>query len=281
MLVLESYFLLVFFCPASISFWLILLLACGYFSMLYCKKQYYMPKDLFKRSLGLLFKRQNNILSAAFVIMATIIFSQVLGLIRQRLLVSIFGASNTLGIYLASTRLPDFLFQILIAGALSSAFIPVFSEYIVKGKEKEGHKVASTLLFLSLAVFAFFSLILFIFAKEFSTLMAPGFSSQQLDLLTTLTRIVIFGEMLFIVGSFLSAILQSYNHFFIPGFAAALYYLGIIIGIVFLAPFVGIYSAAYGIVFGALIFVLAQIPLARKMGFSFMPSLSFEWIKTS
>ena len=88
--------------------------------------------------------------------MATIIFSQVLGLIGQRLLVAIFGASNTLGVYLASTRLPDFLFQILIAGALSSAFIPVFSEYIVKGKEEEGHKVASTLLFLSL-VFLLFS----------------------------------------------------------------------------------------------------------------------------
>ena len=240
-----------------------------------------MPRDLFKRGLSLLFKRQNNILSAAFVIMATIIFSQVLGLIRQRLLVSIFGASNTLGIYLASTRLPDFLFQILIAGALSSAFIPVFSDYIVKGKEKEGHKVASTLLFLSLTVFAFFSVILFIFAKEFSTLMAPGFSSDQLNLLTTLTRIVIFGEILFIVGSFLSAILQSYNHFFIPGFAAALYNLGIIIGIVLLSPMLGIYAAAYGVIIGALIFVLAQMPLAKKMGFSFKPSLSLASIKSS
>jgi putative peptidoglycan lipid II flippase len=213
--------------------------------------------------------------------MATIIFSQILGLIRQRLLVSIFGASNTLGIYLASTRLPDFLFQILIAGALSSAFIPVFSEYIVKGKEHEGHKVASTLLFLSLAVFAFFSLILFIFAKQFSTLMAPGFSNAQLDLLTSLTRIVIFGEILFIIGSFLSAILQSYNHFFIPGFAAALYNLGIIIGIVLLSPFLGIYAAAYGVIIGALLFVVAQVPLSKKMGFTFKPSLSLQSIKSS
>jgi putative peptidoglycan lipid II flippase len=240
-----------------------------------------MPKDFFKKGLGLLLRRQNNILSAAFVIMATIIFSQVLGLIRQRLLVAIFGASNTLGVYLASTRLPDFLFQLLIAGALSSAFIPVFSDYLVKGKEKEGHKVASTLLMFSLVAFMLFALVLFIFAKQFSTLMAPGFSVSDQNLMANLTRIVIFGEILFIIGSFLSAILQSYNHFFIPGFASALYNLGIIIGIVLLAPFVGIYSAAYGIVFGALIFVLAQIPLARKMGFSFMPSLSFEWIKTS
>jgi len=175
-----------------------------------------MPENFLKKGFSLLLRRQNNILSAAFVIMATIIFSQVLGLIGQRLLVSIFGASNTLGIFLTSTRLPDFLFQILIAGALSSAFIPVFSEYIVKGKEREGHKVASSLLFLSLAIFTFFSIILFIFAKQFSILMAPGFSSSEQNLMANLTRIVIFGEILFIIGSFLSAILQSYNRFLFP-----------------------------------------------------------------
>ena len=240
-----------------------------------------MPKDLFRRGLSLLLKRQNNILSAAFIIMATIIFSQVLGLIRQRLLVAIFGASNTLGIYLASTRLPDFLFQVLIAGALSSAFIPIFSEYLIKDKEAEGQRIAGTLMYLSLTVFAVVSLVLFVFARQFSGLMAPGFSSAELDLLANLTRIVIFGEILFIVGSFLSAILQSYNHFFIPGFAAAMYNLGIIIGVVCLSPFLGIYSAAYGVIIGALLFVLVQIPLSKRMGFSFKPSLSLSTIKSS
>ena len=82
-----------------------------------------------------------------------------------------------MGVYLASTRLPDFLFQLLIAGALSSAFIPVFSDYLVKGKEHEGHKVASTLLILSLLVFTGFSLVLFIFARQFSISYGSGFSN--------------------------------------------------------------------------------------------------------
>ncbi|HYM64923.1 MAG TPA: murein biosynthesis integral membrane protein MurJ [Candidatus Sulfotelmatobacter sp.] len=240
-----------------------------------------MPKDFLKRSLNLLLKQQSNILSAAFVIMATIIFSQILGLIRQRLLVSIFGASDTLGIYLASTRLPDFLFQLIIAGALSSAFIPVFSDYLVKGKEKEAQNIASTLLFLSLFIFSIFSLVLFIFAKEFSALMAPGFSSDQLNLMASLTRIIIFGEVLFIVGSFLSAVLQSYNHFFIPGIASALFNFGIILGILLLSPMFGIFSAAYGVILGALIFVLIQAPFVKKIGFSFKPSLSLKSIKSS
>jgi peptidoglycan biosynthesis protein MviN/MurJ (putative lipid II flippase) len=70
-----------------------------------------------------------------------------------------------LGVYLASTRLPDFLFPALIAGALSSAFIPVFSDYIVKGKESEGHKVASTLLNFKSDGFCGFFIIAFYFCQ--------------------------------------------------------------------------------------------------------------------
>src|SRR3972149_8101562 len=115
-----------------------------------------MPKKFLEKGLAILLKRQTNILSAAFVIMGTVVIAQLLGLIRQRLLVAIFGASNILGVYLASSRLPDFLFQLIIAGALSSAFIPVFSDYLAKGKEHQAHKVASALLIVSLSIFSLF-----------------------------------------------------------------------------------------------------------------------------
>src|SRR3989344_1072728 len=240
-----------------------------------------MPTEFFKKSLGLLLKRQNNILSAAVVIMGTIIFSQILGLVRQRLLVSIFGASDTLGIYLVSTRIPEFLFQLIIAGALTSAFIPVFSDYLAKDKEEEAKKIASTLLFLSLIIFSAISVILIIFAKEISSIVAPGFSVAQIELMANLTRIIILGEIIFIAGSFFSAILQSYNHFFIPGIASALYNFGIILGIILLYRFFGIYSAAYGVILGALIFVLAQVPTIRSLGFGFRPNLSLESVRNS
>ncbi len=235
-----------------------------------------MPKKILEKSLALILRRQTNIISAAFVIMATIIFSQVLGLVRQRLLVGIFGASNTLGIYLASSKLPDFLFQLIIAGALSSAFIPIFSEYLGKDKKEEAYRLGSTLLVLGLIIFSFLSLILFIFAPNFSKLMAPGFSSEQVSLMANLMRVIILGEMLFIIGTFLSAVLQSYNHFFIPGFAAALYNVGIIISIIFLHSWLGIFSAAYGVLLGAFIFIMVQLPLIKKLGFSFKPTFSFR-----
>lgn len=232
--------------------------------------------NIFQKGLSFLLRKQNNILSAAAVLATTIIISQILGLIRQRLLVSIFGASNTLGIYLASSKLPDFLFQILIAGALSSAFIPVFSEYLGKKKYEEASRLGSSLLLIGLCFFLVLGLILFIFSEKFSMLIAPGFTASQIELMAYLTRIIIFGELLFIIGSFFAAVLQCYNHFFIPGIASAFYNLGIIIGIKLLSPVVGISSAAFGVVLGSLIFVLIQFPLVRRVGFSFRPSLSFR-----
>jgi len=235
-----------------------------------------MTNKFLSKSLDLLTRRQTNILSAAFVIMVTVVLSQVLGLIRQRLLVGIFGASNMLGIYLYSTQLPNTIFQLTIAAALSSAFIPVFSDYLSKGQEKEAHKMASNLLSIGLAIFIVFSLILSIFAPQILQIFNLGsnFTPSEMTLMVNLMRIIIFGQLLFIVATFFTALLQSYNHFFVPGIAAALYNLGIIIGVLAFSSSVGIYSTAIGVILGGLIFIVAQIPLARQVGFHFTPDFS-------
>lgn len=237
-----------------------------------------MPKDFLQKTLKLLLRRQTNILSAAFVIMATVILSQILGLVRQRLLVSFFGASDTLGVYLVSTRLPDFLFQLIIAGGLSSAFIPVFSDFLSKGRDKEAHKMASTILVLGLFIFTLISLGLFIFTPFFLNILnlGSGFSMEQISLMVTLTRIILVAELLFIMGTFFSVLLQSYNHFFIPGIAAASYNLGIIIGILALSDKINIFAPAFGAILGALIFTLIQLPMVKNVGFSFLPSFSLK-----
>lgn len=223
-------------------------------------------------------RRQTNILSAAFIIMITVILSQILGLIRQRLLVAIFGASDTLGVYLTSAKLPDLLFQLIIAGAMTSAFIPVFSDYIAKQKEKEAHAMASTLLSIGLALFSLLAVILFIFAPFFLQLLnvGAGFSESDMTLMANIMRVMLIGQLLFIIGTFFSVLLQSYNHFFIPGIAAALYNLGIIIGIVTFSSSVGIFAAAYGVILGAIIFIVTQLPMLKKVGFTFRPSFSFR-----
>lgn len=237
-----------------------------------------MPLKFFQKGLTLLLKKQTNILSAAFVLMATVILSQVLGLFRQRLLVGNFGASDTLGVYLASSRLPDFLFQLIIAGALSSAFIPVFTNFLSKNENENANRMASTLLLSGFIFFGIVSLALFIFAPFFLQFLnlGSGYSSEHMRLMINLMRIIIFGQIIFLIATFFSAILQSHNHFLIPGIAAALYNLGIILGIIFLPSRLGIYAPAVGVIFGAIIYTLFQVPLIRKVGFSFKPVLSFS-----
>jgi len=230
--------------------------------------------EFFQKSLNLILRRQTNILCTAAVIMVTVFFSPVLGLVRQRLLVATFGASNNLGVYLASVRVPDFLFQIIIAGAVSSAFIPVFSDFLAKKQEAHGHVFASSLLNIGLVVFAVISFFLALFADPISHLVAPGFSQNDISLMANLMRIVLIGEMLFIVASFFSSFLQSYNHFFIPGFAAALYNVGMIISILIFSPMLGIYAPAWGVVIGALLFALLQVPFALHVGFRFSLNIS-------
>ncbi len=237
-----------------------------------------MLNRFFNKSLSLILKRQTNILSAAVALMLTVILSQFLGLIRQRLLVSIFGASNTLGVYLASSRFPDFLFQLIIAGAISSAFIPIFTDFLSKGRDEEANRMASTLLLFGLLIFAVLSIILFIFAPFFLQIinLGSGFSPDQMNLMSNLMRVMILGQILFLIGTFFSALLQSHNHFFIPGIALSLYNLGIIIGIIFFSKTLGIFAPAWGTVLGAGIFVLLQMPLIRKVGFRFHPKLSLK-----
>jgi len=236
-----------------------------------------MDQNFLKKGFSILLTRQTNILSAAFIIMATVILSQILGLLRTRLLFSIFGPSNTLGVYNYASILPDTIFQLIIAAALASAFIPVFSEYLSKGEEKDGHKMASTLLVIGLAIFIVLSLILVVFAPKILPIFNGGqnFSTDDMELMANLMRIIIVGQLIYIIGAFFSVVLQSYNHFFVPGFASAFYNVGIIIGILLLHGQFGIYAVPLGVVLGAIIFVLLQVPLAKKVGFSFTPAMSF------
>ncbi len=239
-----------------------------------------MPLRFFQKGLTLLLRQQTNILSAALVLMATVILSQILGIVRLRLLASVYSPSDTLGVYLVSSKLPDFLFQLIIAGALSSAFIPVFASMLHKGREIEANKMASTLMLFGFIFFGIVSIILFIFAPFFLQLinLGSGYPPSQMDLMANLMRIIIFGQIIFLIATFFSAILQSHNHFFIPGIAAALYNLGIIVGIILFSDKIGIYAPAVGVIIGAFAYTLFQIPLIRRVRFSFRPNFSFDTV---
>ena len=104
-----------------------------------------MVNNIVRKGLMALTQKQSSIFTAAFFIVATTILGQVLGIFKYRLLVAIFGASSDLGVFLASFRIPDFLFQILIAGALSTSFIPLFSEFLSQNRKEEANRFSSAI----------------------------------------------------------------------------------------------------------------------------------------
>lgn len=223
-----------------------------------------MVKSLF----SLLSTRQTNILSGATILMVAVFGTKFLGLIRDRLLVHNFDTS-TASIFFAAFSLPDLMFQLLIFGTLSVAFIPVFTDYLNKKGEDEAFSFASDILNLSLLVFGICCVLAFIFVSPINSVLVPGFSGQEKALTDQLTRIILFAQFVLVTGSFFIGISQSYQRFIVPALAPLFYNLGIIGGIAFLSPSLGIMGPAVGVVVGAILHSLVQIPLVRALGFKY------------
>lgn len=226
---------------------------------------------------NLLLRQQTSVLSAAMVIMVAYAASGILGLFRNRLLAEHFfsGQEAHLDAYFAAFVLPDTLFQLLILGGLSAAFIPVFTSYLRKD-EKEAWHVASASMTAILLLFLTVSALLFVFAKSASTILAPTFSPELSLLTAQLIRIMLVAQLFFALSSFMTGMIQSHHRFLIPAIAPLFYNMGIILGIIVLSPLIGIYGAAIGVVAGALFHVAVQLPLAMRLGFRFRFSTDFS-----
>lgn len=220
-------------------------------------------------------KKQSSVRSAAMVLMSMVFASRVLGLIRDRLLAARF-APEELGVYFAAFRLPNLLFELLVMGALTSAFIPVFTKYITEEKEKEAWRMASIVINVSLVILFIITLPIIVWTKELSHLFAPGFSASEIDTMASYTRfMMVFQVAPLLIGNFFTGILQSYRLFLLPAFAPVIYNVGIIIGIVVLTPFVGLYAPVIGVGIGAFLFMAIQIPVLFTVGYRYTPSFQY------
>ncbi|MDD5147618.1 MAG: murein biosynthesis integral membrane protein MurJ [Candidatus Daviesbacteria bacterium] len=230
-----------------------------------------MVKNLF----SLLYSRQTSILSAASIIMTTMVLSKVLGLIRDRLLAHVF-LPEKIDIFWAAFRLPDLIFQIIILGALSVAFIPVFTEHLENKGKEDAFEMARAILNVSLVIFIFTTILIYFFAQPIiANFIAPGFTASRQIQVVQLTRVILFGQVILVLGSFFIGISQSFQRFIIPSLAPVFYNFGIILGIIFLSKQMGIMGAAYGVVIGAFLHAAVQIPLVWSMGFRFKFPLKF------
>lgn len=234
-------------------------------------------RELIKNSTSLLFRRQTNILSAAFIIMVTYAASHIIGLLKTRLLISyFFSQSGVLDVYYGAFVIPDSIFQLLVIGSLSAAFIPIFTRYLAKKDVSSAWHVASASLNLIMVIFLVISIIIFIFALPLSKLIAPGFSPDKLITMASLLRVMLTAQVFFCVSGFLTGVIQSHQRFLVPALAPVVYNLGIILGIVGLSGHIGIFGPAVGVVIGAFLHMLIQLPLALRLGFRFTTTLDLR-----
>ena len=235
---------------------------------------------LFKNGASIFRKQQQDILSAAFVIAFSVAISRILGLVRYRLLASEFGDNiHLLDSFIAASALPDAIFEVLIFGTIALAFIPVFSQYLSHDKLEKAWNLSSTMITLGIAVFTVFMVLVMVAAGTIAPIIAPGVVAKDPTTQATianLLRIMIFAQFFFVISIFITGILQSFQRFLIPAMASVFYNVGIIVSIIFLSSSIGIYAPAFGMILGALLHLVIQLPLALSLGFKFKPSFDLK-----
>jgi putative peptidoglycan lipid II flippase len=222
-------------------------------------------------------KQNRQLAQAAALLVLAFVVSRALGLAREIAIGYQFGTRHELDAYLAAFRLPDLIFQLVAGGALGSAFIPTFTGYLTRNDSREAWRLASAVFNLLLLILASAAAVAAIFAPQLvAHVIAPGFDPQTRALTVSLMRLMLLSPILFGLSGLFMGILNSYQHFWLPALAPIVYNLAIIAGAIFLAPIIDIYGLAVGVVIGALLHLLIQVPGLARYGLRYTPMLGLD-----
>ncbi len=230
-------------------------------------------------------RESSGINEAALLLGLFTLVSQILGLVRDRLLATYLGAGSALDTYYAAFKIPDFLYVSVATLAAITVLLPYLSERYGAG-DTQGIAQAKNFLnqvFTALLLFlVFISVVLFIAMPWLAKLIAPGFDAASLHTLIILSRIMLIQPILIGVSNMLSSVTQMFRKFFITALSPVFYNVGIIVGIMILYPMFGVVGLAYGVVLGAVLHLASQIPVLYTQGFmpQFTLNLSFAELKS-
>jgi putative peptidoglycan lipid II flippase len=224
--------------------------------------------------------------SAAAILALTSLGSNILGLYRERIIASMFGTNHFAEIYGASFRLPDLIFNILILGALSAAFIPIFIEKICEKDEDSAWELANSFLNLMLVVAITAAIIVAIFAPYLVPLLVPGFKGRpvpglevdMLGLTVNMTRLLLLSPIFMCISGVFSGILNSYKRFLAYALAPLIYNIAIILSALFIAEniVIPVYGLGIGVILGSFFHAAIQFPAVRDAGFRYRPILNLK-----
>lgn len=228
-----------------------------------------------QKFIGFLYRETSSLNQAALLLGVFAFLSQVLAFLRDRLLAHIFGASQELDIYYAAFRIPDFIFVSVASVVSLSVLIPFILE-----KEAQGRvllrdfidNVFSFFWFLILAV----SVLAYFLMPSISSALFKGFSAAALEETVFISRLLLLSPIILGLSNLLGSITQAYHRFTIYAAAPLLYNAGIIIGIITLAERLGVLGVAIGVIGGAALHALVQVPFVKSTGLLPRFSLRFD-----
>ena len=212
--------------------------------------------------------------------MVALALSNITNLVSLVLNASAFGARGEMDAFLAANRVSETLFVLMAGGALGSAFIPTFTGLLTQQKRATAWKLASAISNLVLGTLTLAAILAAIFARPLVRyVLAPGFGDDpaQEALTVQLLRVMLPSAVIFGLSGLVMGILNAHQKFFIPALTPALYRLGMIFGVLVLAPSMGIFGLAWGVILGASLHLLSQIPsLLRLQGRRYVPTLGLH-----
>ncbi len=220
-----------------------------------------------------------QLISAAVLLGLSSLASRIVGLLRERALTTVFGAGDVFDAFVASFRLPDLIFNVIVVGALSATFIPLFTDKLVTGKRaknEEAFLFANSVLNLVLLLVSGLTILYVVFAPTLVPLITPGFMGEKLTMTIQLSRIMALQPLFLAISFVFSGMLNSFKRFVVYALAPILYNVGIIIGVLYFVPLWGVAGLGWGVVLGAILHMLVQLPSSWQVGWRWRPVIQWS-----
>lgn len=214
-----------------------------------------------------------SIAHAGLILTVAFTIARLLGYLRYVVIAAAEPDPARLDAFLAAFRIPDLLFQLVAAGALSSALIPVVAGLLATDEEARAWRVVSTVTTLMLAVLALLAAGVLVAAPALVPIITPGFDPDEVALTVDLTRVMVLSPLFLAAGAVLTSVLNARGRFGASAIAPIVYNAAIILGALLFVPQLGVVGLAAGVVVGAVGHVLVQVPGTRRLGARIRPGV--------
>lgn len=214
-----------------------------------------------------------SIAQAGLIVTVAFAASRVLGYLRYVVIAAAEPDPGKQDAFFAAFRIPDLLFQLVAAGALSSALIPVVAGLLATDEEARAWRVVSTVTTLMLGVLALLAAVVLVAAPVLVPIITPGFDPDRMAQTVDLTRVMVLSPLFLAAGSVLTSVLNARGRFAASAMAPLVYNAAIILGALLFVPQLGVTGLAVGVVVGAVGHVLVQVPGIRRMGARIRPGV--------